>query len=255
VKALKPSDFKAKTHGLGEQKGAEELWKAVYTILFHTEEDEAPNPCTPQTTFFGLPTQLTFRPDSRQEANDFTVDSIEKLLKMHAVYGPNIVSEARQCAHEIGQLKLERESKREKVSQTARAEEAALKSQLSDVRIRKLAEIRKIETEYYALIEEKQSKLSAIIQSRPGSCIDARVSSSQTSTFDCRARTEPLSGKTIDPFQLQSSNSHIASSWTGNQEVGSAQLFFESTGNDPRFHQNELSSSLQGDLDLDWDSF
>src|SRR5436853_4727882 len=103
-----------------------------------------------------------------------------------------MVSKARQCAHEIEQLKLERESKREMVNQTATAEEAALKSQLSDVRIRKLAEIRKIETEYYVLIEEKQLKLSTIIQSRPGSCIGARVSSSQTSTFDCRARTEPL---------------------------------------------------------------
>jgi hypothetical protein len=173
---------------------------------------------------------------------------------MHVLYDPSIVPEARQCAHDIKQLRLELKYKMEVVNRTATAEEADLKSQLIEVRIRKLAEIQKIETEYHAQIEEKQSELSAIIKSRPGSCIGARVGSSRTATFDSRARTEPLLGETMDPSSLQNSDSHhpdIVSSWTGNQE---GPFLFESTGNDPPFRRDEWSSGLQDDLDLNWDN-
>jgi hypothetical protein len=132
-----------------KEKHAEEMWKAVYRLLFAVDveaKDEIPDPY--------------FVPTTRPNDSGYNIDELEKIIQRLVSEQPSLGVEVEHYCQQNAKLKREREREKEKLRLAAESQKGLLKAQINQAKAQinqAKAQINQVEAQIRE-IEEGQAR-------------------------------------------------------------------------------------------------
>jgi hypothetical protein len=145
--------FKRKrSSGKSKEKHAEEMWKAVYALLFGIDreaKDEVPDPY--------------FVSRTRPNNSGYNIDDLERIIQRRVSEQPSLGLECEYYFRQNAKLEREREREKKKVRLAADHQEGQLKAQIRDIREEQATQEQEIDAQFDERISNNRSQVMAIL--------------------------------------------------------------------------------------------